>query len=174
MKLLILLLSLNSLEPRVQVVKFYDWYLNMIQTGEIYKMVTPASNKGQTYLKYQPYLDSLKKLNTFHNDFFNLELQTFQHCNSFLQQWTWENYQQEEPRYDGYCDFLNYQRWFWTQEPVTNIEIVDQSISGELATIKLRALYIEGAYTIVMNPGIIIIELKKEYGNWLITSITNK
>jgi hypothetical protein len=171
MKLFIILLFLNSPEPKEQVTKFYDWYLNMLETGEVYQLVTPAEKDGQTYLMYQPYLDSLKKLKTFHEDFFSTELRTFQRCNSFIGQWTWEQYQMEEPLYDGYCDFLDYRRWVWSQEPVNAIEILEQTIDGKIATVKLQTLYIEGTDRVEMNTGITV-KLAKELDNWLITSIT--
>jgi len=171
MKLLILFLSLNSSEPKEQVTKFYDWYLNMLETGKIYQLVTPDEKNGQTYLKYQPYFDSLKKLNIFHSNFFASELRTFQRCNSFIGQWKWEQYQLEEPLYDGYCDFLDYQRWVWSQEPINAIEILEQKINGRTSTVKLQALYIKGTERVVMTSEITV-KLTKESGNWLITSIT--
>ncbi|MEQ9169409.1 MAG: hypothetical protein RIE55_00125, partial [Marinoscillum sp.] len=172
MKLLILLLSLNAPEPKEQVSKFYDWYLNMLESGEIYQLVTPDERNGQTYLKYQPYFDSLRKLNTFHDDFFASELRIFQRCNSFIGQWTWEQYQLEEPLYDGYCDFLDYQRWVWSQEPVNAIEILEQTIKDEAAIVRLQTLYLEGTDRVVMNSEITV-KLTKDSGNWLITSITD-
>lgn len=170
MKLLILFLTLNISEPQEQVLKFYDWYLNAIETKEIYKLVSPENVEGQTTLRYQPYFDSLKQLNTFHEEFFKSELRAFQRCNGFLEQWTWENYQWEEPSYEGYCDFLDYHRWLWTQEPVTTVEVIEQSINGSTATVKIRALFINKTDKVIMNSGIII-QLKKDSNIWLITSI---
>ena len=77
----------------------------------------------------------------------------------------------EEPLYDGYCDFLDYRRWVWSQEPVNAIEILEQTIDGKIATVKLQTLYIEVTDRVVMNTGITV-KLAKELDNWLITSIT--
>jgi len=173
MKYLLLLLSLNVSEPKEPVIKFYDWYLKMLETGKMYDMVRPENRAGQARLRYQPYLAAIKQLNLFHDDFFRSEESTFDICDSFLTKWTWEKYRWEEPMYDGYCDFLDYYRWFWTQEPVTEIEIQDQTVDGDRAKVKLLGLYVEGNDRISQTLDIVV-RLKKESGNWLITSISYK
>ncbi|MEQ8547820.1 MAG: hypothetical protein RIC03_07930 [Cyclobacteriaceae bacterium] len=55
---------------------------------------------------------------------------------------------------------------------MNTIEIFEQTMRGETATVKLQALYIEGTDRVIMNPEITV-KLSIASGNWLINSITN-
>ena len=154
MKLFVILIAFCTTSPEDQVQKFYDWYINSISDKSIYSLLRPAEKEGQTHLLTKPYLDSLGELEVFHPDFFESERVKYDKCTEFLSKWSWKDYHLEEPDYSGYCDFLDYHQWFWQQEPISQIEIVKQEVSGTKALLTLNGYFDDGANRILMVSNI--------------------
>ncbi|WP_321517488.1 hypothetical protein [uncultured Bacteroides sp.] len=129
----LLLLPVKSLaqkSPESVVTDFYNWYFEVIESGQIeeYQPIFVADSTGMATLNMDKYIKNLRFYN-FTDSLINHEINSYQNCIKEVSKTKFDDLNDKFPNLDDYknigCDFFNIYRWLMDVEPMNGVEIIE-------------------------------------------------
>jgi hypothetical protein len=177
--ILILILSFHNAQGRADeiVLDFYNWYLSSIKNlpSREYEPVIEADSNGMTILNFEQYIQNLRKYNCS-KEMIEREIFSYQECIKNLAKLKFEILQSDFDYDEVECDFVYYNRWTHSQEPVDGIKIIEtKKIQNDKQIVKGQFYnYDETTIEYLYWDWYCYVLLIQESGEWKIDSIEIK
>jgi hypothetical protein len=177
--ILISILSFHNAPKKADeiVLDFYNWYLSSIKNlpPREYSPTVEIDSSGMLVLSIEQYIQNLRKYSCS-EDLIEREISSYQECAKNLTKLKFEILQSDFDYDEVGCDFVYYNRWTHSQEPVDGIKIIEtKKIQKDKQMVKGQFYnYDEATVEYLYWNWYCYVLLIQESGKWKIDSIEIK